>query len=146
MNNLLVAILLVCALSACDDAESEFVLDPTYEFCGQPVTVAPANTYEARAEVAILTIHAVNGTCLDISYGGSGCSATDVIAELFADGAVAESNPTQSRATLRFYRDADQPICQAVFERRDTFDLAPYLGNTLPSLLEIGDTTVLISK
>ncbi|MEO0790734.1 MAG: hypothetical protein AAFY36_18870 [Bacteroidota bacterium] len=86
----------------------------------------------------------VDGLCLSITVGFSGCSPDPWTMELYTTGEIAESLPTQSRAYFVFNDGApgEDQLCQAFFNRTFEFDLTPYLAESLPSILRIDGTDI----
>ncbi|MEM7575667.1 MAG: hypothetical protein AAF433_22375 [Bacteroidota bacterium] len=86
----------------------------------------------------------VDGLCLSITIGHSGCSPEPWTMELFTLGDIAESIPTQSQAYFVFNDAApgESQACLAFFTETFEFDLTPYLADALPSTLRIGDTEI----
>ena len=129
----------------CDDDDLPVVVVDDFT-CGIPVRIDASGAYEDGPQVTRLTVNGTFGTCIDISYGVSGCDSESARGFLFTNGELAESLPTQTNVAL--HQDPSQAIsCLAFFERRDTFDLATYIG-TQSTLLTIAgaDTTVLIEQ
>ncbi|OAV42821.1 hypothetical protein [Lewinella sp. 4G2] len=114
--------------------------------CGTEVRIDPSGDWRNGPQVTRLTVNGVEGTCIDISYGVSGCDSESARAFLFTTGEVAESLPTQTSVAL--HQDSTQAIsCLAFFERRDTFDVELYVGSE-PTILTIegADTTLRINE
>ncbi|TXG36553.1 hypothetical protein [Seonamhaeicola maritimus] len=64
----------------------------------------------------------IEGDCLSIEIGASGCDGSTWKFELIDSGAVAESFPEQRYLKLKFINNED---CLAYFERVISFDLTP---------------------
>lgn len=144
MNKYLYNLLILAAFAftACEDDEGPFI----DQDCGLPVIIGPQIGWP-QIPSTFARVDEVDGTCLTVTYGYSGCGELEGIAKFYTTGAVAESSPTQTRVTLQFTDSLAAGACLAYFENRETFDLSEYLTpGTLPTLLTVvgADTTVLI--
>ncbi|MEM6878473.1 MAG: hypothetical protein AAF544_07940 [Bacteroidota bacterium] len=86
----------------------------------------------------------VDGLCLSITVGFSGCTDELATMELYTTGDIAESLPTQSSAAFVFNdsNPGEDQACLAFFNRTFEFDLTPYLEDALPSILRIDGTDI----
>ena len=142
------ALLLAALVSGCDPASDDDVIivdpSPATGDCGRAVEILPVVQWPAAPDLAGARVASVVGSCVVINYTWTGCSDQGLPLRLLTDGAVAESSPTQTTATLRFSVNDDITPC-AIFENQlDTFDVSPYIGDARPTLLTIvgADTTL----
>lgn len=136
-------------ISACnagigaDDEDAPVGLD---DGCpGAGIIIADKGDWPAGPDLTGPATLTLDYPCLIVDYRWVGCSDQGLPLNLVTDGAVAESSPTQTRATLRFSENDAITPC-AIFERRDTFDLLPFLAGARPSYLTISglDTVLLV--
>ena len=138
MKRLLFALpLFLFFLAGCDD-DSDVISFPP-ETCGTPIIIALSNDFPP-SDGFTLVDHSVEGTCLTVRIGASGCSDEGWSLDLRTNGSVAESLPTQTNARLIF--DDGVPgggaSCLAYFEQEHVFDLSEYLDEgALPTLLTL---------
>lgn len=85
----------------------------------------------------------INGDCLQLTYGSSGCSGNTWVADLIDASEVAETNPPQRHIKLKL---TNTELCAAVFSKTATFDLTPLrvLGSNSVSLVLTGYSGALI--
>ncbi len=127
-------LLLIPLLSACGDDEDKLTLPcgPDIEIVAEP-QLPPSDAYS-------LLDARVDGLCLTVEIGASGCSAEGWTLRLLTDGLVLLSLPTQSGARLVFDDAVEGGTCAAFLTREFTFDLTPYLGGAQPSYFSIEGT------
>ena len=128
-------VLLASALFfACQD-DDDFVANPD---CGDPIIITgqPLGPSSDNFSLAAAT---VEGLCLTVQIGASGCSSDGWTLDLLTDGSVAESFPTQTSARLVFDDQVPGGVtCQAFFTETFSFDLSPYLdAGALPTNLTL---------
>lgn len=128
--------MLLSTLTACQDDDD--TITPTTVECGEPIviedqTVIPTTDFFSLSNVE------VDGLCLTVSIGASGCSSDEWTLGLWTNGEILESSPTMSSAYLVF--DDQVPggaTCLAFFTESFTIDLSPYLSTAdLPSNLTL---------
>ncbi|THH40692.1 hypothetical protein [Neolewinella litorea] len=132
--------LLAFLLFSCEKDEA-LTLD-----CGPDIRIVGSVEGLASDHYNLESAH-VDGRCLTVEIGASGCTSEFWKLDLVTTGDVAESNPTQSSARLIFDDNVDEFTCQAYLTREFSFDLSPYLSEEdLPSELSLigTDTTLLV--
>lgn len=126
-------LLLVLLIGSCQGED-----DPApFDDCGPAIANVSAFSIPSGDGFDVIDL-SVEGTCLTVTVGASGCSSDDWTMELVTDGAVAESFPTQTTAQLIFDDAVDGGAsCLAYFNETYTFDLSPYLTGALPTNLTV---------
>lgn len=132
MKQLFFACLLLPLFTACMDDDDESTN------CGTPINISDL-TDAPIGDPFALSDHTLTGTCLSFTINAAGCNDDEWTAELRTNGLVLESLPTQSAARFMLDRNLNGGgvICQALSSKSFDFDLAPYLGNALPSRLTV---------
>ena len=135
MKKLVFLPFLVALFFACQDDDDARPL-PDCE--GTPILITQLTDFPDSDDFAFESF-SVEGTCLTVTVGASGCTADGWTMTLRTDGSVAESIPTQTSARLIFDDGVDGgATCQAFFNRSFTFDLSEYLtAGALPSNLTL---------
>ncbi|NJC25513.1 hypothetical protein [Neolewinella antarctica] len=115
--------------------------------CGRRTIIGARGTWEDRVAITDFTINEIiDRSCLDISYGGFGCSSEEILAFMVSNGWRGGDNSLLVvEATLRTKQLSSQPTCETYLERRDTFDMNQLIGRE-NTQLTIGDTTVIIKQ
>lgn len=111
---IIVAILL---LSACTK-KNNAVDNPS---CGKAVIIDQNSYTKTDTTNYIITNATINGNCLEISFGSSGCSGNTWITELVDADAVLESNPVQRKIKLKL---TNNELCAAAFKKTVSFDIS----------------------
>lgn len=127
---LILASLLV--VSCQDDDDLNLIND-----CGPAITDVPEFSIPSGDWFDMIDL-SVEGTCLTVTVGASGCSSEAWTMDLVTDGSIAESFPTMTSAQLIFNDAVDGEVsCQAYFNETYLFDLSAYLGGALPTNLTV---------
>ncbi|MEM9834849.1 MAG: hypothetical protein AAF828_00015 [Bacteroidota bacterium] len=137
MRNFCLFVLLSLTFFGCPSEDDPLVLT-----CGEFIQLV--SDIPPAADVPQGIEASVDGFCLSITVGYSGCSSDSWTMELYSTGEIAESLPTQSRASFVFNDAApgEDQACLAFFTKTFEFDVAPYLQGALPSLLRIDGTDI----
>lgn len=98
--------------------------------CPQEVIVGQ-DTYDFYPvnSIAINNI-TIEGDCLTVSYGASGCSAAGIESYLLDSGAVMESYPEQRTLRLTLNRPSGTITCMAYHLKQDSFSIASLRTST----------------
>ena len=110
-----IIVILVTLILACSKKQTR-----DNQPCGETVLIdqtAYANTNTANYNI---TNAVVNGDCLEISFGSSGCNGDTWIASLVDSEGVLDSNPVQRMIKLRL---TNPELCTAVFTKAVSFDI-----------------------
>lgn len=131
---------IVVACSCGDDSGDQQMSDD-----GCRALLISADDFTAQV-VATAVTASIDGTCLTISVGVSGCDDMHDI-DMITDGGLAESLPVQMTFILR---DNDPQLCLAFFTIERQFDLEPLHEVTNEDQIWINfansDTRVLYSR
>lgn len=88
--------------------------------CTKEVEINPNDYQSAPTDgITIIDIH-IDGDCLVVQYGASGCSGDSWDLRLIDSGVVLESDPVQRNLILSLENDE---ACNAYFTKEVTFDL-----------------------
>ncbi len=99
--------------------EEDVIVDDSCDY----ITIISESKYPEASSEGLTFINAeIQGDCLLIDIGASGCNGDSWEFELIDSGAVAESEPEQRFLKLDFDNDE---ACLASFERTISFDLKP---------------------
>lgn len=113
---LILTIIGIAILSCSDDDENENLNNCDLE------TIVSAEQYanEPSDQLSINTLE-INGDCLKISFGATGCDGNSWIVQLIDSEQIMESNPAQRN--LRLILDNNE-ACTAVPTKTLTFDIS----------------------
>lgn len=119
MRLLLLTILLGCSLlQGC--SPNDEAADPNPTPCGQ-ATVISATQYANMVTYNYAFLNAqVNGDCLELTVGSSGCSGNSWTFKLIDANVLLESNPPQRLLRLKL---TNPELCAAAFTKTVSFDL-----------------------
>lgn len=126
----LMTVVLLFAFTACDSEECETSI------CQSTVLIS-AEAYENGADdpITIISMN-LDGDCLTIEYGASGCSGDSWVVQFIDSGAVAESEPPQRYLRLSL----DNPeACLAYFTKTTSFDISSLKIDDGPIILNIAN-------
>ncbi len=141
--------MILCVVPSCTIDDDDGIASPDIPTttCGKLVEFVdvPLDQLQGRP-VSFSEVIAVNGFCLEVLVGYSGCGVQDDAVSLYTDGISSRSIPSRTNVTLTHSKSFVNQPCQAYYEEVYTFDLSPYVS--LPTKLTIataeGDTTLLI--
>lgn len=111
--------------------------DQFKHICDQP-TIISAEIYESAPTDAV-TIHKleIEGHCLKINFGASGCSGDSWVVKLVDSEAIMESYPPRRNLIFSL---KNEELCQAYFTREMTFDLKDLQVDGNKVILQITNT------
>jgi hypothetical protein len=90
--------------------------------CDKNVLISSDLYNSSAANNYMITAARVNGDCLEVTFGASGCSGQSWIVELVDSEVIAKSNPPQRMIKLVL---TNNELCAAAFTRTVSFDLTP---------------------
>ncbi len=129
-------LLLLFPLLSSSCGEDEDCITPP---CGPDIEIVAEPQLPFSDSFSLLDAR-VDGLCLSVEVGASGCSSEGWSMRLLTDGNVLLSLPTQSGARLVFDDGVEDFTCQAFWTETFTFDLTPYLGGAQPTYFSIAGT------
>jgi|GEM_PF-320830 len=103
----------------CVDGEAKLVFN---NGCEKQVYSSLTAYESAEFEYLTLIDITIEGDCLKVTYGSSGCDGSTWHLELFDSEAIMESDPPQRNLRFSFY---NQEVCDAYFEKETSFNLSP---------------------
>lgn len=108
-------LLFLTVIMACED-------DPAVPSdCGERVVIS-ASGYDSAHQDGTIISASIEGDCLLIEFGASGCSAGNWLIALYDANAIMESLPVQRNLIFSL---KNEQACQAYFEQEITFDISP---------------------
>lgn len=116
---LLLSLFLICILCSCDTSDDD---PPRSSKCGILAEVNESRWRSANTDGYMIESVMLDGDCLEITIGASGCDGESWEVRLFDAAAIAESLPPQRSIRIDF---SNQELCQAFFQRTFVFDLTP---------------------
>ena len=121
------------SITACQDDDD---LAPGND-CGPAIDIVQEFTIPGGDDFDLVDL-SVEGMCLTVTAGASGCSSDNWTMDLVTDGSVAESLPTMTSAQFVFDDGVDGgATCLAYFNETYSFDLSSYLAGALPTNLTV---------
>lgn len=118
-------------VSGCDTSDDD---PPRSSQCGVLAEVDESRWRSANTERYFIEAVTLEGDCLEITLGSSGCNGETWEARLFDAAAIAESLPVQRSIRVDF---SNEELCNAAISRSFTFDVTPLRAN--------GEDTVLFN-
>ena len=92
--------------------------------CGNSGIITTDNVYNAiTSENYTISAVALNGNCLSVTYGSSGCDASTWITNLYSTNNFFSVFPLQREAKLEVITNQ---LCGAVFQKTVLFDLTSF--------------------
>jgi hypothetical protein len=111
--------------------------------CGATVVVSQSAYNGVNTVNYSITNAVINGNCLEITFGSSGCSGGTWVTKLVDSGAILDSNPMQRMLKLDL---TNNELCTAVFTKTVSFDISPLKvdgSNTVRLVLSGFNSTLL---
>lgn len=100
--------------------------------CEKAVTIEQALYEAASISNYMLTDAVINGDCLELKFGSSGCDGSNWVITLVDAGVVVETNPVQRFLKLVL---TNNELCDAVIAKTVSFDITPLRINNSNSIL-----------
>lgn len=90
--------------------------------CDQSVVISADEFQNARYDLLTINNISINGDCLTIDFGSSGCDGSTWVMKLIDSEAIAESYPPQRSLRISF---KNEELCDAYFTKTLSFDIKP---------------------
>jgi len=121
MKKLAVTLLLIGFIFSCSKDEENVPNEVTCDSVAKMMTEKDFNEINT-SNYTVMNIQ-LNGDCLEVSIRSSGCDPEPWEIDLFSTNVFNTDSPLQRAVKIRLI---NLQLCQAVFQKSDTFDLTPF--------------------
>ncbi len=111
-------------------------IEPIISSCEQNTTIS-VELYQSESDSVNIDSLMIDGNCLNIYYGASGCDGNSWEVQLYDSGNILESSPPQRNIRLVMN---NPEICEAYFTKETSFDISNLQVEGSQLLLNLSDT------